>query len=875
MDDPVVEKGSKSDDEEEEEDEDVEQQVDRFFAELDVDQERQRRRLKADGTKVSRRRSTLPPHLHAVMGSANLSLARGDTVAASELCMEVIRQVPHVVEPFLTLATIYEDTGEKEKLLQIILIAANLKRSDYALWVKVSDLATELQQLPLAAQCLSKALKLDSQNLSLLWKRASIYQELQNWKKAIGSYEQLRQALPDDSSNDYVEVCKELARIYHIQSDDDQAITVLQTAHQRFASVFDDEAINILTELLISSRMFSDAFQVITDFYKIPLTTSISTQSKGAGYIPLEEPLSMSAALTMSMGTTDVLEPLIGAFTGHTSFTGKGGETRETVEVIEVPESLPVDLRAKLSVCVIHLRYKLPENILIPLSSTPNECGDLLLDIVEAYMENVEYSKALSLLALLVETENFSQAGVWLKHAECLHMLQELEQAAMSYVKVLSLAPHHTETRMTLASLYSQLGMTEDALALLDAEDNLYSQPDELVSQTCHGDLSASVLYQQEELPSQRTTQQHSVVSLSSPVSLPLSQDVRLLLTKFNLLVGEERVKEYVDVGVEMLMFYFRDVYHLSNLRELGGLRVKALRTRMKQMRALEGPAEHRSTEEEKALREQENLVSTEEWWKVFFKTCRGLYQLGNHQQLFHLAICGDVAKKFDVYEKGLFFLTSCISLIMGDHYFAFHFIRLLYFKMKEGTHNSLFWSLFNRIPPSQRQQKFILRLLIKDPSRLPLLRISANYSLIASSYKFALAQYELAYKQTSEDYMLCLCIAVVYANLALQKHSLHRNTLVMQSISFLHKYARLRGKCQECCYNIGRLFHQLGLVHIACQYYKKVLSLEPENANTQSKQICRLSDLKREAAFNLSLIYKASDNHELALHYIRHYCRV
>ena len=52
MDDPVVEKGSKSDEEEEEEDEDVEQHVDRFFAELDVDQERQRRRLKADGTKV-------------------------------------------------------------------------------------------------------------------------------------------------------------------------------------------------------------------------------------------------------------------------------------------------------------------------------------------------------------------------------------------------------------------------------------------------------------------------------------------------------------------------------------------------------------------------------------------------------------------------------------------------------------------------------------------------------------------------------------------------------------------------------------------------------------------------------------------------------
>lgn len=39
-----------------------------------------------------RRRSVLPSHLHSVMGSANLTLARGDTSGAIELCMEVIRQ---------------------------------------------------------------------------------------------------------------------------------------------------------------------------------------------------------------------------------------------------------------------------------------------------------------------------------------------------------------------------------------------------------------------------------------------------------------------------------------------------------------------------------------------------------------------------------------------------------------------------------------------------------------------------------------------------------------------------------------------------------------------------------------------------------------
>ena len=39
-----------------------------------------------------RRKSVLPAHLHSVMGSANLRLARGDAPGAIELCLEVIRQ---------------------------------------------------------------------------------------------------------------------------------------------------------------------------------------------------------------------------------------------------------------------------------------------------------------------------------------------------------------------------------------------------------------------------------------------------------------------------------------------------------------------------------------------------------------------------------------------------------------------------------------------------------------------------------------------------------------------------------------------------------------------------------------------------------------
>ena len=80
------------DEEEEEGDNDMRTQVKEFFAELDLEEGKQKRRLMEEGVRIPRRKSMLPAHLHSVMGNANLRLARGDTGAAIELCMEIIRQ---------------------------------------------------------------------------------------------------------------------------------------------------------------------------------------------------------------------------------------------------------------------------------------------------------------------------------------------------------------------------------------------------------------------------------------------------------------------------------------------------------------------------------------------------------------------------------------------------------------------------------------------------------------------------------------------------------------------------------------------------------------------------------------------------------------
>lgn len=103
---------------------------------------------------------------------------------------------------------------------------------------------------------------------------------------------------------------------------------------------------------------------MLTEFYDICTTRQPQSvpQTRQEGSVSLEEPLSLSAVLSLSMGTTDELDEAIGKFTGQTGLTGNREIEREEVAMVtDLPESLPVDLRAKLAVCMVHLRYSLPE----------------------------------------------------------------------------------------------------------------------------------------------------------------------------------------------------------------------------------------------------------------------------------------------------------------------------------------------------------------------------------------------------------------------------------------------------------------------------------------------------------------------------------
>ena len=94
-----------------------------------------------------------------------------------------------------------------------------------------------------------------------------------------------------------------------------------------------------------------------------------------------------------------------------------------------------------------------------------------------------------------------------------------------------------------------------------------------------------------------------------------------------------------------------------------------------------------------------------------------------------------------------------------------------------------------------------------------------------------------------------------------------------IELVFILFSFSQLRKLDQECYYNLGRGMHQVGLEHFAIHYYEKALEADPplvDGYRTEDR-----FDLRREIAFNLSLIYRKSNNHATANQLLVKYCAV
>lgn len=111
---------------------------------------------------------------------------------------------------------------------------------------------------------------------------------------------------------------------------------------------------------------------------------------------------------------------------------------------------------------------------------------------------------------------------------------------------------------------------------------------------------------------------------------------------------------------------------------------------------------------------------------------------------------------------------------------------------------------------------------------------------------------------------MINLNIGLAYVHYALKRQAENRQHLILQGMTFLFIYyeARLqsphREEQQEAHYNIARVYHMLGLSHLAIPYYSLVLKAASEHEGKLRE------DLVIDAAYNLQSIYSMAGNLEM-----------
>lgn len=512
------------------------------------------------------------------------------------------------------------------------------------------------------------------------------------------------------------------------------------------------------------------------------------------------------------------------------TYKNTDGTVEENIVILnyEVPQEVPIDIHAKFLITLIYMKLtNLNENIQNEVEKfNVEQSGDLLFDIAEAFMQENLHSQAFLILDKLVKTEKFSMAAVWLRHAECLQVCRKFTEAIESYKQVIELAPQLADVRMTLSTLLREQGRVNEALVALDQELLI------------------------EDL------------------------DPHVLIQRCKLLRQHYKFKEYFRDALLLLLRHCIDSSIIQELQQdinisLDDNQILSLDP-ISEVFINEVPIKSEKKGKDK---EKKTELIIEQEWKIYNDILNISYlanQMNLMQRINQSALLSKKFTKEPNYKKQIELAHAISSIYSKDTYNGYNTLRAM---ILSDVHNVNIWNLFNALlqtPDDCRNHRFVMRLLSRENVSPVLHILHGNNCLVAGTYKYALSEYCNTFR-SFESPLAAFLIAVTLFQMACQKNTAKKHSLVVQGHAFLTIYKKLRGAdCyHEVHYNFGRAYHQLGVYPLAIHYYKKVLDFDSPLLRQKSRNDL---DLKREAAFNISLCYKLSGAKHLALMYLRKY---
>ncbi|XP_042014355.1 general transcription factor 3C polypeptide 3-like [Salvia splendens] len=778
---------------------------------------KERRRGRRKGTK-----NKLNPEVTRKLGDATLHYAQGYFDKAICLLHEVIRLAPNLSDPYHTLGLIYSATDDNKKAMIFYMIAAHLNPKDASLWKLLLAKSIEHEDIKQAYYCLNKAIVADPEDIDLHSTRASLYVELEKYQKAAESYEQIARRCPDN-----IEVLQKAAQLYQKCKQHERAVSMLEESLKRHK-----DAANIgVVDLLVSVLMDNDKYAIALE---------------------------------------------------HIEHTQK---------VYNTGKQMPLGLITKAGICHIHLGHKEKAEACFKVLNQEAAANNphLIIDVADSLMSVGNPESALTYYLMLEEDSEKYNGYLHLKIARCCVSLKQRGQAIEYYKKAIRKLHDSVDTRMTLSSMLLEEGRDDEAISVLsppvESDPDSKSDQRKLWHHSGKIKLKLSQIYKSKGLV-------EAFVDVLFPViheTLLVEQNQRKARSRPRLTgsVLSERTEVLKDPNSDRVLLKLPPLASSAALSKAARakkvLQKKAALKEAKRAEALAAGCDYNSDDSDDESQQVSmesplpGFLNEERNHLLIVDLCKSLSSLRRYSRALGIV---KISLKLDALpvqiKKELRTIGAQLEALIADPAHGWDLVRDF---VSRDPYSFSAWNhcykVILRMNRLSRRNKLLHSMRVKHTDSIPPILITGHQFTMISQHQTAAREYLHAYKLMPDNPLINLCGGTALINLSLGLRLQNKHQTFLQGLAFLYNNLRLCGDSQEALYNIARAYHHVGLVSLAAQYYEKALTtcekdypiptLPYENQNATKIKMSGYCDLRREAAYNLHLIYKQSGAFDLA----------
>ncbi|KAJ4480918.1 hypothetical protein J3R30DRAFT_3462311 [Lentinula aciculospora] len=436
---------------------------------------------------------TLSQQVRSMIGDGNQAFVDNDLPEAIRIMQEVIRVEPRAASAWSVLAQCYEDMQQKDRALQLRIMAAHLNH-DAEEWDRLARESRNLGFYQQALYCYRKIYSLDPSNVDALWDRATLAKEIGELRIARQSFLSILKRFPHDLT-----VLAEIRPILVELGDLNTCTALFQSAFDYHQHCFPSGSGPIsgppetgTTSAIVPGGGFSLLnLLVLADLYNtlgeydnaVQVIKTGSRWLQGRGdqiyWDQLEDdrefdPEGFNRATPVAENTINdpVVLTNIGSSTSASvpaAAANNAGGTLGTVEMRSGYFPLDVNARHRLAIARIkmgdlnegikHANIVLQEDVL--------DYAVLFIEIADAYYERGLWAEAKPVYEVLGTDASTSSVYILFQTASCLRMLDELKDAAEIYEHVRLADPTNNDAKMKLAEIYEIMNEPRKALDLV------------------------------------------------------------------------------------------------------------------------------------------------------------------------------------------------------------------------------------------------------------------------------------------------------------------------------------------------------------------------------------------------------------------------